>query len=335
MIKHLPPDQGDNFNNPLFNKTICLNYPAFKICYFKLLSVSRRGNQMELSPQLHRQLLTFQRNEITEYYIYNKLAIKVTGRDNRQILSEIAEDEKRHYDKWYQYTQQRVKPNRFKIWKYYLISRLFGITFGIKLMERGEESAQESYALLNDTISEVDTIIEEEETHEQQLIDLLDEERLNYTGSIVLGLNDALVELTGALAGLTLALQNTQLIALSASITGIAAALSMGASEYLSTKSEQNTKHPVKASLYTGATYLVTVILLVLPYLLLADYYLCLTISLIIAVAIIAFYNYYISVSKDLNFNKRFLEMAGLSLSIAALSFLLGIVLRIFFSVEI
>ena len=73
-------------------------------------------------------------------------------------------------------------------------------------------------------------------------------EPYRYTGSIVLGLNDALVELTGALAGLTLALQDTKLIALTGSITGIAAALSMGASEYLSTKSEDVDRSPVKAS---------------------------------------------------------------------------------------
>jgi len=54
--------------------------------------------------------------------------------------------------------------------------------------------------------------------------DLIEEKRLEYTGSIVLGLNDALVEMTGALAGLTLALQNTRLIALSGLVTGIAAA---------------------------------------------------------------------------------------------------------------
>jgi len=290
---------------------------------------------MVLSPKLRQQLLTFQRNEITEYHIYKKLANKLAAAENRKILSEIADDEKRHYDIWHKYTRQTVQPNRFKIWKYYLISRLLGITFGIKLMERGEESAQNSYALLKPTVKEVDTIIQEEENHENKLINLLDEERLKYTGSIVLGLNDALVELTGALAGLTLALQNTQLIALSASITGIAAALSMGASEYLSTKSEQTTKHPVKASLYTGATYLMTVIILVLPYLFLFNYYLCLGISLLAAVAIIAFFNYYISVSKDLSFRKRFFEMAGLSLSIAALSFLIGIALRNFFGIEI
>jgi VIT1/CCC1 family predicted Fe2+/Mn2+ transporter len=151
---------------------------------------------------------------------------------------------------------------------------------------------------------------------------------LKYAGSIVLGLNDALVELTGALAGLTLALQNTRLIALTGSITGIAAALSMGASEYLSTKSEETAKSPLMASIYTGAAYIVTVILLILPYLLLDNYYACLGVTLAVAVTIIALFNYYISVAKDEPFRKRFLEMAGLSLGVAGLSFLVGYLIR-------
>ena len=50
---------------------------------------------------------------------------------------------------------------------------------------------------------------------------------------MVLGLNDALVELTGTLAGLTFALANARLVALAGIITGIAATLSMAASNYL------------------------------------------------------------------------------------------------------
>jgi VIT1/CCC1 family predicted Fe2+/Mn2+ transporter len=152
---------------------------------------------------------------------------------------------------------------------------------------------------------------------------------------MVLGLNDALVELTGALAGLTLALQDTQLIALTGSITGIAAALSMGASEYLSTKSEETEKNPVRASTYTGAAYLSTVLILILPYLVFQNYYLCLALTLAGAVLIIALFNYYISVAKDVPFRARFMEMAGLSLGVAAFSFLMGFLMRSVLGVEV
>ena len=103
-------------------------------------------------------------------------------------------------------------------------------------MERGEEKAQTTYGKISEFVPSAKEIVEDEDKHELELINMLDEERLRYVGSIVLGLNDALVELTGALAGLTFALQNTRLTAMAGLITGVAASLSMATSEYLSTK---------------------------------------------------------------------------------------------------
>jgi len=290
---------------------------------------------MDISQELREQLLVYQKNEITEHHIYQRLARAIKSPENRRVLGKIADDELRHYRAWRSYTQQDVEPDKLKIWRYYLISRIFGFTFGVKLMEAGEEDAQDSYEQLPGTIPEAEAIIRDENEHENALIELLDEERLRYIGSIVLGLNDALVELTGALAGLTLALQDTKLIALTGSITGIAAALSMGASEYLSTKSEETAKNPVRASIYTGGAYVVTVLILILPYLILENFYVCLGCTLTAAVLIIAFFNYYISVAQDVPFKRRFLEMAGLSLGVTALSFLVGLLIRTFLGVDV
>jgi VIT1/CCC1 family predicted Fe2+/Mn2+ transporter len=290
---------------------------------------------MDISEEVRNQLLVYQKNEITEHHIYEKLARRVELPENRHILESIGQDELRHYHVWRSHTQQDVAPDQWMIWKYYWISRVLGFTFGVKLMERGEEDAQENYEQLREVIPEAEAILLEENQHEAALLQLLDEERLRYTGSMVLGLSDALVELTGALAGLTLALQDTKLIALTGSITGIAAALSMGASEYLSTKAEGTAKNPVRASIYTGGAYLVTVLLLILPYLVLRSYYLCLGCTLAVAVLIIASFSYYISVAKDEPFRRRFLEMTGLSLGVAAFSFLIGFLMRTFLGIDI
>jgi len=290
---------------------------------------------MSLSDALKRQLLVYQRNEITEHHIYKKLAQRIADPENKRVLEKIADDELRHYREWRTHTGQDVRPDRFKIWRYCLISRLFGFTFAVKLMEAGEDNAQDEYGRLRGTVEGADAIIRDENEHENALIELLDEERLRYIGSIVLGLNDALVELTGALAGFTLALQHTKLIALTGSITGIAAALSMGASEYLSTKAEETAKGPLKAAIYTGSAYIIAVLLLILPYLLLENAYACLACALGTAVLIIAFFNYYVSVAKGVPFRKRFFEMAGISLGVAAVSFFIGFLLRAFLGVEI
>lgn len=288
-----------------------------------------------LTQQERQLLLTYQKNEITEHHIYTRLARAIRTPENRRVLESIAADELRHHHTWRQYTQQDVKPNWLKVWGYYLISRVLGFTFGVKLMEQGEEGAQDNYARVSHVIQEAERIAHEEEEHENALIALLDEERLRYTGSIVLGLNDALVELTGALAGLTFALQDTKLIALTGTITGIAAALSMGASEYLSTKSEESDKNPLRASIYTGLAYVITVLILILPYLLLDNYIVCLGCTLFSAILIIGFFNYYIAVAKDVPFRQRFLEMAGLSLGVASLSFGIGILMRRVFGIEV
>ncbi|TET49886.1 MAG: rubrerythrin family protein [Anaerolineales bacterium] len=283
---------------------------------------------MDITNEVREKLLRFQRNEITEYHIYSRLATTVESEANRRILEQIAADELRHYGVWKGYTGQDVAPSRFQVFKYVLISRLFGFTFGVKLMERGERGAQESYGDMADIIAESEAIAKEEGDHEDELLGMLDEQLLRYTGSIVLGLNDALVELTGALAGLTLALGDKQLVALTGSVTGIAAALSMGASEYLSTKSEESDQDPVRAALYTGTAYVIAVVLLILPYLLLDNLYVCLASTLVVAVLIIAAFNYYISVARDQPFRRRFAEMAGISLGVAGLSFGVGYLLR-------
>jgi VIT1/CCC1 family predicted Fe2+/Mn2+ transporter len=290
---------------------------------------------MQLSENTRRQVLQFQQTEITEYHIYKRLSQRINSPENAKILGQIAEDELRHYNGWKKYTKKDVQPRWFFVWFYYILGMLFGFTFAVKLMEQGEQTAQGNYAAIRKEIPEAEKYEREEDAHEEQLINMLDEERLQYAGSVVLGLNDALVELTGALAGLTLALQNVKLIALSGLITGIAASMSMAASEYLSTRSEDTNKHPVRAAIYTGIAYISTVTLLVLPYLLFENYYLDLAIALTTAVIIIAVFNYYISVAKGESFRERFLEMAGLSLSVATLSFIIGYFIRKWLGIEI
>jgi len=295
------------------------------------------GTSIELSSEIKQKLLAFQRTEITEHMIYQQLARGTRKPENRKVLEQIAADELRHYQIWRSYSGEDVAADRRLAWFYIILSRLLGLTFSLKLMENGEEASHENYTPLVGLLPEAAMLAQEEKQHEAELIALLDEDFLHYVGSIVLGLNDALVELTGALAGLTLALQNTRLIALTGAITGTAAAMSMATSEYLSVREEQELagRSPGKAALYTGLAYIVTVLVLISPYLWLSNYLLCLVAALLIAVGIVALFNYYIAVARELPFRRRFLEMAGLSLAVAAFSFLVGYLLRTLFGIEV
>lgn len=291
--------------------------------------------EQRINEDTRRRILQAQENEITEHHIYQRLAAMVPDEHNRDVLRRISDDELRHYHFWKQHTQEDVKPDRLKIGFYSTIGRIMGVTFAARLMEAGEGDAQEEYRDLASEIPGAEDIADEEEEHEDELLDLIDEERLQYVGSIVLGLNDALVELTGALAGLTFAMGNADLIAMVGLITGIAAALSMGASEYLSTKSEEGEQHPLKAAMYTGVAYSVAVFFLILPFLLVGNPYSAMGLTLAAAIVIIFVFTFYIAIAKGLSFRKRFLEMATLSLSVAAISFGIGFVVRRFFDVDI
>jgi VIT1/CCC1 family predicted Fe2+/Mn2+ transporter len=288
-----------------------------------------------LNEETRKLILNSQKNEITEHIIYEKLSKSTKNPQNKRILKQISSDELEHYDFWKNYTNKDVKPDKLKVWTYYIIAKIFGLTFGTKLMENGEERAQVTYEKISSYVPSAKRIVEDEDKHERQLIDLIDEERLRYVGSIVLGLNDALVELTGALAGLTFTLQNTRVIAMAGLITGIAASLSMAASEYLSTKSEEDKGNPLKASLYTGSAYVITVMFLIFPYLLFTNVYLCLGVTVLNAIAVIFIFTYYVSIAKDIPFKDRFLEMALISLGIAALTFCIGYIIGIFLNVEL
>ena len=275
-----------------------------------------------LDTHVRNLLLAFQREEITEHHVYARLAKRTKGK-NREILQQISDEELGHYRTWKKYTGEEVKPNWLKVRFYSLLQRLFGLTFAVKLMEMGEVHAQDAYQQIVERFPETAGIVKDEDRHESYLLGLIEEQKLNYVGSIVLGLNDALVELTGALAGLTFALGKARLIALAGLITGIAASLSMMASEYLSKKAEGEA-NPFQASLYTGLAYIVTVLLLVAPYFLFASPYAALPVTLGLGIAIILLFTFFVSVTKEQPFWPRFLEMVAISLGVALVSFGIG-----------
>jgi len=290
----------------------------------------------QLSPKALQLIEKMQQSELTESVIYEKIAKHAKGDENKETLRRLSREEQAHYEIWHKYTGKSMKPQKGKIFWYSLIARLLGFTFAVKLMERGEEASQEEYALLAAEVPESVQIKEQEQEHEQALLQMLDEESLQYVGSMVLGLNDALVELTGSLAGFTFAMQNTRLIALSGLIIGISATFSMASSEFLAARSEGRSD-ALKSCSYTGIAYLITVVALVLPYLLFPvdQYIAALVCMLALVVLIIAVFTYYTSVAQDLSFKNRFWEMALISIGVAVMSFFVGILAKKFLGVDL
>ena len=290
---------------------------------------------MDLNKKTKEDVLTAQRSEITEHLVYKNLANSMKDQHNKEVLFRISNDEMRHYNFFRSYSGVDLEPDGLKVFFYTILSKIFGMTFAVKLMENGEDKAQNFYEGIAEYIPDIKDILEDEMEHEKKIIDMLEEEKLKYVGSVVLGLNDALVELTGALAGLTFSLQNSNLVAVTGLITGIAASFSMAGSEYLSTKSETLDKNPFMAALYTGFAYLITVFLLIAPYLFIKDIYVALPISIVLAIFVIFVFNFYISVVQNVSFKERFLEMLSISLGVAFLSFIVGIAVRKVFNINL
>jgi VIT1/CCC1 family predicted Fe2+/Mn2+ transporter len=271
--------------------------------------------------------LAVEQKEITEHYVYTGLAKICKDPHNAEVLRKVAQAELEHARFWQARTGIELRPQAFKVWRTMLLTRILGLTFTLKRMEKIEGTASKTYLELTEDFPEVKRISEVEAEHEKQLLAMLDEEMLRYAGSIVLGLNDALVELTGALAGFTLALGETKVISLAGLVTGISAAFSMAASEYLSCKADSDPR-AAKSAVYTGVAYIVTVAVLILPFLLISNKFMALGVTLALAVFIILIFNYYLSTAKDLDFKRRFGEMALISLGVAAISFGVGFVLK-------
>jgi VIT1/CCC1 family predicted Fe2+/Mn2+ transporter len=271
--------------------------------------------------------------EATEAEVYRRLAKMQEDPVNQSILEGIALEEERHEAVIAKMTGEEVKADRAKVTRQIVLARLFGFTFSVKMMEATEQDAAAEYRNLG-----LHDIAEEEEAHEQNMIGMLDEERLRYSGSVVLGMSDALVELTGALAGLTFALQDLNLVALAGLVTGIAAAFSMGASEYLSSRTEKKAESAVKAAFFTWISYLLTVLLLVAPFLIfqadspefhgLGPHVQALMCTFAVGLLIVALFNFYLSVIEEVSFRSRFLEMAGILGMVSLISYGIGIALR-------
>lgn len=289
----------------------------------------------EIGPKLLASVRHMHREESTDALLYRELARQTKSEHNRAILLGIAADEAQHRDTWGAYLNEAPRPNMLRVRLFSLLARIFGLVFTINLMEAAEEKAVATYLKLRERLPMADKMIEDETRHEEYLISLLKEERLSYISSMVLGLSDALVELTGALAGFTLALNNNTMIGLAGFITGVAATLSMASSEYLARKADQGEKHPLKAAAYTGMAYLIAVVLLLIPYGICSTPLSALLFCLTNAALIILVFTFFVAVVRKQSFWRGFREMICICFGVACISFLIGWAARTWLNLDL
>ena len=283
-----------------------------------------------------KKALKQQQNEINDYTIYKTLALFQKDENNKNIFEKIAKEEKYHYDFWVKITNKQMEAQKFLVCWFIFLVKIFGTSFALKSLEKRESGAEEFYKELFEIYPESQKIYKQETEHEFELIGMLNDKKLLYAGAIVLGMNDALVELTGTLSGIALAFDKSLTVGLTGLIMGIAASLSMAGSAYFEAKENPSDDiNPLIYSLYTGISYILTTTILVVPFFIFETMAYSLIMMFISAFLAIISYNFYISVAKDLSFSKRVIQMSAITFGVALISFGIGYVVKYYFGIEI
>lgn len=155
-----------------------------------------------------------------------------------------------------------------------------------------------------------------------------------YTGALVLGMHDALVELTGIIAGLTFTIASNRLIIMTGAIAAAAASLSMAAANYQAQRAEEN-PYALRAAMYTGLMYVATSATLLFPFAVVPNRFWALAMMGILATLIIFAFNCAIGFTQRRPFMRRFLEMLGICFLVSAASFAIGMAAKHLMGVNI
>jgi len=283
-----------------------------------------------------KRALRQQQNECNDHALYLALSRREKTAKNRAVFEKIDEEELGHYYFWKQITGRELTASGGLIRFYLTVVTLFGTSFALKLVERREKWAEAFYRSLFEAYPQAREIYAQERAHEFELIGMLEDRKLLYAGAVVLGMNDALVELTGTLSGIALAFDRTLAVGITGAIMGVAASLSMAGSSYL--EARENPDEKIRAAvyaLYTGGSYLLTTLLLVLPFFLLPQMTAALGAMFAGALLSIAAYNYYIAVAKEHPFWPRTLRMLAITFGVALISFAIGFAVHRYLGIRI
>ncbi len=265
--------------------------------------------------------------------IFNTLARAENNDEFKSILQELSSIEAGHFEFWKSLSKRNnYDVPKTTIWTFKGLRTLLGMTFVVRLLEwqEGEmidELREYLFASDHPRKDEIENIILVEEAGEAKLIKRIKEERVEFTGSIVLGLNDGIIELSGALTGFSFAFRHNPTVVLAGIILGISASLSMGSSAYLQARHERG-KDPTKAALYVGLSYFLVLAFLIWPFVVFSSLYVPLIFMITSIVLLVAGLSFYTSVIFSRKFSQSFAEMLVFSIGTALVTFLIGTAAR-------
>ena len=273
-------------------------------------------------------------DEYADFTLYDRLAKRVAHNTSfAEALRQLSVTEKKHYEFWRRYIpDEKPKFSRAKLYLILLLHTIFGITFAVRYLERHESVVIKQYKSVADIIPTEDRdtfkeIIAEEEQHEKAFRERVQSAAVNYISFVVLGLADALVEITGIHAGSLGIYNSTEIAGIAGIIAGGAASLAMASAAFAQAKQGFQGSARLSA-IYTGVSYFVTAVALATPYFLTRVMLNALSVSLFVAVIILALATYYSSVISFKPFRRDFIEILLIMFGVTVALFFFGEFIR-------
>ncbi len=290
--------------------------------------------QQSLAPeQLRKVAESSLQDEYTDCTVYQALSNHEKNQQFKDALKTLAETERAHYEFWKTYAPGvNVNVNRVRVGFVLLLRYILGLTFTMKFLERHEDDIIRRYKQVADQIPandrpNFDSMVKDEQEHENYLMGGIQEGRVKYMSFIVLGLADAVVEVAGIHAGSLGIYNRTELAGLAGVIAGMAASIAMATAAYAQAK-QGFAGSAQKSAVYTGVSYMITATFLATPYFLTQYSYIALSSSLIVGMVLVAMITYYDTVISSRIFTRQFGEIAAIILGASAALYVVGVVIR-------
>ena len=281
-------------------------------------------------PELVKVARVRMSHEYTDSTLYMRLSKTVgEGSPFAGVLIQLSATENKHYEFWRRYVPgEQPKLDKLKLYWILVLRRILGLTFASRYLDRHEASVVKEYQAIAGMIPEGDRaafedMVADEKEHENEFAHKVESSAVRYISFIVLGLADALVEISGIHAGSLGIYQRTELAGIAGIVAGAAASLAMASAAYAQAK--QGFEGSAKLSaVYTGVSYFISAVFLATPYFLTGSMVYAVSSSLVVAVLLLAFTTYYSTVISNKPFMKDFLEILLILLGATVALYLFG-----------
>lgn len=274
-------------------------------------------------------------DEFNDSALYKRLSTTVAEDSPfASVLKQLSATEDKHYEFWKKYApEEKPKVDGLRLAWVLFLRRVLGLTFASRYLDRREASTVKEYQAIAGLIPVEDKaafeeMVADEQEHEKEFAQRVESNTVRYISFVVLGLADALVEISGIHAGSLGIYNKTELAGLAGVVAGAAASLAMASAAYAQAKQGFHGSARLSA-IYTGVSYFVSAVLLATPYFLTRSMVYALSTSLVLAVVMLALTTYYSAVIANQRFTKDFLKILGVLLGATVALYLFGYVVRI------